>query len=72
MEVNSPRPLKAISEEQLKAFLEAIKADAGLQEKLKAATDVVTVIALAKDMGFPISVGDLESRALGGLVETDL
>ena len=26
-------------EEQLKAFLEAVKADAGLQEKLKAAPD---------------------------------
>ena len=29
----------AMSEEQLKAFMEAVKADAGLQEKLNAATD---------------------------------
>ena len=28
-----------MSEEQLKAFLEAVKADAGLQEKLNAAAD---------------------------------
>lgn len=28
-----------MSEEHLKAFLEAVKADAGLQEKMKAAAD---------------------------------
>jgi predicted ribosomally synthesized peptide with nif11-like leader len=34
---DTPHPLKAMPEEQLKAFLEAVKDDAGLQEKLKAA-----------------------------------
>jgi hypothetical protein len=33
VEVIEPRLLKAMSEEQLKAFLEAVKADAGLQER---------------------------------------
>lgn len=48
-----------MSEEQLKAFLEAVKADAGLQEKLKAATDLDAVVAIAKAAGFVISADDL-------------
>lgn len=55
MEVIRPCPL-AMSEEQLKAFLEAVKADAGLQEKLKAAGDANAVVAIAKAAGFVISV----------------
>ena len=56
MEVITPRPLNAMSEEQLKAFLEAVKADAGLQEKLKAAGDADAVVAIAKAAGFVISL----------------
>ena len=37
-----------MSEEQLKAFLEAVKADAGLQEKLKGVVDANAVVAMAK------------------------
>ena len=48
-----------MSEEQLKAFMEAVKADAGLQEKLKAAKDADAVVAIAKDAGFVISVEEL-------------
>jgi predicted ribosomally synthesized peptide with nif11-like leader len=44
-----------MSEEQLKAFLEAVKADAALQEKLKAATDADAAVAIAKEAGFVIS-----------------
>ena len=44
-----------MSEDQLQAFLEAVKADAGLQEKLKAAGDVDAVIAIANTEGFAIS-----------------
>jgi predicted ribosomally synthesized peptide with nif11-like leader len=44
-----------MSEEQLKAFLETVKADAGLQEKLKAAADADAVVAIAKVAGFMIS-----------------
>ncbi|QNJ06501.1 nif11-like leader peptide domain protein [Synechococcus sp. MEDNS5] len=49
-----------MSEEQLKAFLEAVKADASLQEKLKAASDADAVIAIAKAAGFAISADDLK------------
>ena len=51
-------PLGAMSEEQLKAFLEAVKADAGLQEKLKGAPDLDAAVALAKEAGFDISKAD--------------
>ena len=60
MEAFTPRPLKAMSEEQLKAFLEAVKADVGLQEKLKAAKDVDAVVAIAKSVGYAISVDELK------------
>ena len=49
-----------MSEEQLKAFLEKVKADAGLQEKLKSAANVDAVVAIAKAAGFAISVDDLK------------
>ena len=48
-----------MSEEQLKAFLEKIKGDTGLQEKLKAAADVDAVLAIAKETGFSITANDL-------------
>ena len=60
MEASTPHPLKAMSEEQLKAFLEAIKADAGLQEKLKAAADPDVVVEIAKSAGFVISSEELQ------------
>ena len=50
-----------MSEEQIKAFLEAVKADAGLQEKLKAAGDADAVVAIAKAAGFVISADELQS-----------
>ena len=48
-----------MSEEQLKAFLEKVKADTSLQEKLKAAGDSDAVLAIAKEAGFSISADDL-------------
>ncbi len=48
-----------MSEEQLKAFHEKVKADTSLQEKLKAAAadnfDANAVAAIAKEAGFSIS-----------------
>ena len=44
-----------MSEEQLKAFLEKVKADTSLQEKLKAASDADAVVAIAKAAGFTIT-----------------
>ena len=49
-----------MSEEQLKAFLEKVKADTSLQEKLKAAADADAVAAIAKEAGFSISADDLK------------
>ena len=49
-----------MSEEQLKACLEAVKADTALQEKLKAATDADAVVAIAKAAGFVISAEELK------------
>ena len=49
-----------MSEEQLKAFMEAVKADAGLQEKLNAAADVDVVVEIAKEAGFMISAEELK------------
>ena len=50
-----------MSEEQLKAFLEKLKADTSLQEKLKAASDADAAVSLAKEEGFSISVDDLKN-----------
>ena len=55
MEVITPHCLKPMSEEQLKAFLEAVKTDAGLLEKLQAAKDADAVVEIAKAAGFVIS-----------------
>ena len=52
-------PLGAMSEEQLRAFMEAVKADAGLQQKLNAAADADAVVAIAKAAGFVISAEEL-------------
>ncbi|QNI85084.1 nif11-like leader peptide domain protein [Synechococcus sp. PROS-7-1] len=49
-----------MSEEQLKAFLEAVKADAGLQAKLKTAGDADAVVTIAKAAGFVISAEELK------------
>jgi predicted ribosomally synthesized peptide with nif11-like leader len=49
-----------MSEEQLKAFLEAVKADAVLQEKLNASVDADAVVAIAKEAGFVISAEELQ------------
>ena len=49
-----------MSAELLKGFLEKVKADAGLQEKLKAAKTPDDVVAIAKAAGFVISADDLK------------
>ena len=50
-----------MSEEQLKAFLEQVKADSSLQEQLKAAGDIDAALAIAKEAGFMISADDVRS-----------
>ena len=48
-----------MSEEQLKAFLEKVKGDTNLQERLKAAANPDAVVSIAKEAGFGISSDDL-------------
>ena len=49
-----------MSEEQLKAFLEKVKGNTSLQEKLKSATNPEAVAVIAKEVGFSISADDLK------------
>jgi len=60
-----------MSEDQLKAFLEAVKADAGLQEKLNAAADVDAVVEISKEAGFLISAEELQ-RSQAEISEEEL
>ena len=61
-----------MSEEQLKAFLEKVKADTSLQEKLKAAADSHAVLAIAKEAGFSISVDDWKNAQVTELSDEEL
>ena len=60
-----------MSEEQLKAFIEKVKADTSLQEKLKAAADANAVAAIAKEAGFSISADDI-NKAQSELSDEEL
>ena len=60
-----------MSEEQLKAFLEKVKADTSLQDKLKATADAEAVLAIAKEAGFMISAEDL-TKAQSEVSEKEL
>ena len=50
--------------------MEAVKADAGLQEKLNAAANVDVVVEIAKEAGFMISADELQ-RAQPSLLSED-
>ena len=50
-----------MSEEQLNAFLEKVKGDTSLQEKLKAAASPEAAIEIAKEAGFSINAEDIQS-----------
>ena len=50
-----------MSEEQLKSFLEKVKADTSLQEQLKAAADADAALVIAKEAGFAITAEDIQS-----------
>ena len=50
-----------MSEEQLKSFLEKVKTDTGLREKLKGVADADAALAIAKEAGFAITAEDIQS-----------
>ncbi|QNJ20700.1 nif11-like leader peptide domain protein [Synechococcus sp. A18-25c] len=58
-------------EEQLKAFLEAVKADTSLQEKLKSSDNADAVVVIAKESGFSVSTDDF-SKAQSALTDEEL
>ena len=60
-----------MSEEQLKVFLEKVKGDTSLQEKLKGAVDNDAVVAIAKAAGFSFSADDI-NKAQSELSEKEL
>ena len=60
-----------MSEGQLKAFIEKVKGNTTLQEKLKAAADADAVLAIAKEAGFSISADDLK-KAQSEISEEEL
>ena len=60
-----------MSEEQLKAFWEAVQADTSLQEKLRAATDADSIASIAKEAGFEITADEVK-EAQGELTEEQL
>ena len=60
-----------MSKEQLLAFLEKVKTDTSLQEKLKAAADANAVVEIAKEAGFSISADDI-TQAQSELSEQEL
>jgi len=53
--------LLPMSDDQLKTFLEAVKADASLQENLSGMADVDAVVAIAKEAGFEFSAEAVEA-----------
>ena len=53
-----------MSEEQLSAFLEKVKSDTELQEKLKAAGSNEAAIEIAKAAGFSITAEDMQSSTI--------
>ena len=80
--VHSPCTTQVMSEEQLKAFLDAVKADEELQCQLKAATDHDAVVSIAKTAGFVITADDViraheeisedELEGIGGAGEVEV
>ena len=61
-----------MSEKQLKSFLEKVKGDTSLQEKLKGAADADAALAIAKDAGFIISIDDLSITQISELSDEEL
>jgi predicted ribosomally synthesized peptide with nif11-like leader len=50
-----------MSKEQLKAFLEKVKGDTSLQEKINAAASPDAAVEIAKEAGFSITAEDIQS-----------
>ena len=60
-----------MSEEQLKAFLEKVKSDTELQDKLKAAASPEAALQIAKEAGFSITAEDIQSMQSATVVSDE-
>ena len=56
--------------EQLKSFLEKVKGDSNLQEKLKAAKSPEDVVGIAKEEGYEFTTDKLAKRLSNEELET--
>ena len=61
-----------MSEEQLKAFLEKVKTDTSLQEKLNEAANADAVVEIAKEAGFSITAEDIMQSSTVELSDEEL
>ena len=61
-----------MSEEQLNAFLETVKTDTSLQEKLKATASPEAAIEIAKETGFAITTEDIQSMQSARVSDEEL
>ena len=61
-----------MSEEQLNAFLEKVKGDTTLQEKLNGAADSGAVVEIAKEAGFSITAEDIMQSSTVELSDEEL
>ena len=60
-----------MSEEQVKAFWEAVQADTSLQEKLRASPEADSIASIAKEAGFEITADEVK-KALSTLSDEQL
>ena len=49
-----------MSEEQLKAFWDAIQSDSALQQKLQGVTDPGAIVDIGKEAGFVVSIDEVQ------------
>ena len=49
-----------MSEEQLKAFWDAIQSDSALQQKLQRVTDPAAIVDIGKEAGFLVSIDEVQ------------
>ena len=61
-----------MSEEQLEAFLEKVKSDTELQEKLRAAASPEAGLEIAKEAGFSITSEDIQSMQSATVSDEEL
>lgn len=62
-------------EEQIQAFINTVKSNTSLNERLKAAADSDAVVAIAKEAGFEISKAEVDgylSQQTAGLSDVEL